>query len=105
MDPLYVGELDEELPDDIDDEEKYVPVPDKKALDLGKPLVMDFTRTVLPQDVADVREMFGKRGAYAKFNGLLARRRALDQWYEFEHKATERALREWCELNSIELVD
>jgi hypothetical protein len=72
MDPLYVGELDEELPDDIDDEEKYVPVPDKKALDLGKPLVMDFTRTVLPQDVADVREMFGKRGAYAKFKGLLA---------------------------------
>jgi hypothetical protein len=36
---------------------------------------------------------------------LLARRGALEQWYDFERKATERALREWCEVNSIELVD
>ncbi|MPZ33322.1 MAG: hypothetical protein GEV13_20410 [Rhodospirillales bacterium] len=105
MDPLYVGELDEELPDDLDDDEKYVQVPDKRALDLGKPLVMDFTRAVLPQDLDDVRDMFRKREAYAKFKGLLARRRALDRWYDFEREATERALRVWCELNSIELVD
>jgi hypothetical protein len=29
----------------------------------------------------------------------------LERWYDFEAKATERALREWCELNSIELAD
>jgi hypothetical protein len=29
----------------------------------------------------------------------------LDQWYEFEAKATERALREWCEVESIDLAD
>src|SRR4030095_15292984 len=104
MNPLYVGDVDEELPDDIDDDEKYIQVPDKRALDLGKPLVMDFARAVLlPQDIDDVRGMFRKRGAYAKFKGLLARRRALDQWHEFERDATERALREWCMENSIEL--
>ena len=32
------GELDE-LPDDIDDREKYVQIPDNRELDLGKPLV------------------------------------------------------------------
>ena len=29
------GDNDEELPDDIDDE-KYIPIPNKKELDLGK---------------------------------------------------------------------
>jgi hypothetical protein len=105
MDPLYVGELDGELPDDIDADEKYVQVPDKQALDLGKPLVLEFAREVLPDDLDDVRDMFRRRGAYSKFKGLLAQRRVLEQWYAFERKATERALREWCELNSIELSE
>jgi hypothetical protein len=30
---------------------------------------------------------------------------ALDQWYNFEAKAEEEALRMWCSLNSIELSD
>jgi len=29
----------------------------------------------------------------------------LERRDDFESKATERALREWCELNSIEIVD
>jgi len=33
-----------ELPDDIDDSEKYVQIPDKRELDLGKPLVLEFVR-------------------------------------------------------------
>src|SRR5438445_988686 len=33
-----------ELPDDIDDRAKYVQIPDKKELDLGKPLVLEFVR-------------------------------------------------------------
>jgi hypothetical protein len=52
-----------------------------------------------------VRRLFGHRGAYASFKQLLARRGVLDQWYDFEQKATERALREWCEINSIALTD
>src|SRR5690242_21855507 len=35
------GDNNEELPDDIDDE-KYISIPDKRELDLGKPLVLDF---------------------------------------------------------------
>jgi hypothetical protein len=37
------GDNDEELPDNIDDE-KYISIPDKRGLDLGKPLVLDFAR-------------------------------------------------------------
>ena len=74
----------EELPDDIDDSEKYVPIPGKSELDLGKPLVLDFTRQFLPDDFDEVRQIFNKRGAYAKFKDLLDRRGIRDQWYDFE---------------------
>jgi hypothetical protein len=69
-------------------------LPDKRELDLGKPLALDFARQVLPRDFDAVRRIFSKRGAYATFKQLLARRRALEQWYDFERKATKRALRE-----------
>jgi hypothetical protein len=83
------------LPDDIDDAEKYLPVPDKRELDL------DF----LPEDFDYVRDMFSRRGAYGQFKALLAHRKAVDRWYEFEAKATEQTLRDWCEINSIALAD
>ena len=97
--------LEDELPKDIDDDEKYLEIPDKRELDLGKALALDFTRQVLPGDFDDVRRMFGKRRAYANFKHLLAHKGVLEQWYDFEQKATERALREWCELHSIILAD
>ena len=95
----------EELPDDIDDSEKYVPIPDKRELDLGKPLVLDFARQFLSDDFDEVRQIFNKRGAYARFKDLLDRRGALDQWYDFEAKAEERALRIRCDLNLIDVGD
>jgi len=98
-------ELNDELPEDIDDEDKYIQLPSKRELDLGVPLVMDFVRQCLPRDFDDVSDMFDRRGAYGRFKQLLIQRRALEQWYDFEQKATERALREWCELNSIVLAD
>lgn len=99
-----LDEIEEELPDDVEDDENYVAIPRKQELGLGKPLVLDFAREFLPKDFDDVRTMFSKRGAYQKFRALLIKRRVLDRWYDFESKATERALREWCELNSIEVT-
>jgi hypothetical protein len=98
------GDDVEELPDDIDDPEKYIAIPGKRDLGLGEPLVMEFTRQFLPDDYDAVRAMFGRRGAYARFKDLLAHRRLVDQWHDFEAKAEEKALREWCELHSIEVA-
>ena len=98
-------ELNDELPDDIEDDEKYLAIPDKRELGLGKPLVLDFARECLPDDFDEVRYIFDKSGAYRKFKALLERRNVLERWYEFEAKATEQALRDWCELNSITLTD
>ena len=72
MDPLDVGdEMNEDLPDDIDDGEKYVQLPDKRELNLGKPLVLDFVREVLPEDFDDVRDMFRRRN-HCKQGGSVA---------------------------------
>jgi hypothetical protein len=40
-----------ELPDDIDDREKYVQIPAKKELDPGKPLVLEFVRQTQPSEI------------------------------------------------------
>ena len=93
----------EELPDDVDDSEKYIPIPEKRELDLGKLLVLKFVRGHLPDDYDKVREIFSRAGAFARFKDLLERRHAIDRWYAFEQKATEDALRTWCEDNDIEV--
>ena len=93
---------DEELPDDIDDE-KYIAIPDKRELDLGKPLVLEFTREFLPDDCDEVRHIFSRRGAYRRYKELLVQRGALERWYDFSNKAEEAALRKWCAENGIEL--
>jgi hypothetical protein len=98
------GDLEEELPDDIDDE-KYIAIPNRRELDLGTPLVFDFVRQFLPDDYDEIRQIFSRRGAYGRFKDLLARRRALDRWYDFSNKAEEAALRRWCADNAIELGD
>jgi len=70
---------DDELPDDIENDEKYLPIPDKRELNLGKQLALAFAGELLPNDLDDVRRMFSRRGAYAQFKSLLADRRALDR--------------------------
>ena len=70
-----------------------------------KPLVLEFVRQTLPSEMDKVQRIFSAKGAYATFKDLMDRNGALDQWYDFEAKAEEEALRMWCALNSIELSD
>jgi hypothetical protein len=92
------------LPDDLDDE-KYISIPDKRELDLSKPLIVDFVRRFLPADYDEVCRIFGRKGAYGRYKDLLAERGALDRWYDYSNKAEQAALREWCAENGIEFSD
>jgi hypothetical protein len=67
---------DEELPEDLEDGEKYIALPSKHDLDLGKHLVLNFARDILPDDFDRTRDIFGKRGAYSRFKDLLDHRGA-----------------------------
>ena len=53
---------------------------------------------------ARVQDFFRHRGAYARFKDLLAAAGCLDKWYAFEAECTEQALKDWCEVNQIEVI-
>lgn len=58
------------LPEDINNAGKYVALPDKRDLGLGKPLALQFSELSLPDDNDRVSRMFSRRGAYAGFREL-----------------------------------
>jgi hypothetical protein len=100
-----MGDSDE-LPDDIDDGEKYIEIPHKFDLDLGNELAHDFAAVRLPADLNAVNDIFSNRkGAFSRFKRLLENRNKLEEWYQYEQQRTEQALREWCKDNNIELDD
>ena len=101
----YVSSMgdSDELPADIDENDKYVSIPHKNDLNLGRDLVFDFISTNLPDEYNRVRLILSKNGAYARLKELLESKGQLEAWYEFEKKATEEALRGWCKENDISL--
>ena len=96
---------DEPLPEDIGDAEKYIAIPHKNDFNLGKNLVLRFAAEQLPESYDKVREIFSRRGAYARFKDLLEYQDMLQQWYDYEQQAGEKALREWCNDCDIKIVD
>ena len=66
--------LDEEPPPDLGEEGRYLGIPSRRDLGLGKPLALDFTATHLPEDFETVAAYFRRSGAYSKFKTLLEKR-------------------------------
>lgn len=97
------AEIEEDLPDDVDDGRLYAAVPHGAELGLGRRLALAFTEQVLPESVSDVSEFFRRPGAYPRFRELLARERHLDEWREFERAEIARALREWAEKQGVRI--
>jgi Uncharacterised protein family (UPF0158) len=98
-------EPDEDVPDDLEESDRYIAIPHKTDLDLGRNLALSFIGEELSDDLATVAGFFQRKGAYARFKDLLARRGMLDKWYSYEDHATEQALRYWCEENGIQLLE
>ena len=98
----WCGEgVDEEPPEDIEDGSLYIAVPHKSEFDLGRSLALAFVDEHLPRSSETVREYFHGRGAYQRFNALLARAGQLDAWHRYEQAAKEEALSEWCAENGF----
>lgn len=95
----------EKVPDDIETSDRYLMLPDKRDLELGRNLAFSFAEEALPDEYENVVGCFHKKGAYSRFKNLLVRHDALDQWHAFEAKQKEIALREWCRQNDIQLED
>jgi hypothetical protein len=97
--------LDEDLPEDLETSDRYLAIPHKNDLDLGSDLALRFTAEELPGRCAWVEEFFRHRGAYARFKDLLVSEGCLDKWYAFEADSTERALKNWCTENGINVIE
>jgi hypothetical protein len=103
----YLGDgVEEELPEDFDEEDdSLVWVPDKRDLDVGTKLVMEFARKHCSEDLDDIHFMFSHRGAYAHFKRFLEKKNLLEKWYKFEEEKNRDALLEWCQINKIDVDD
>ena len=87
---------DAEYPDDIDENDRYLPVPHKRELGLGKSLALRFAEQHISDDVANVHHIFSSKGAFSKFKDLLEAKNILSTWYDFEQDETRKALINWC---------
>jgi hypothetical protein len=104
----WISELsptDEELPDDLEESDRYLAIPHKNDLDLGSHLALRFAAAELPDEYARIQGLFRHRGAYARFKELLAADGQLEKWYAFESASTEKALKGWCADHSVDVID
>lgn len=96
-------ELDEEVPEDLETSERYIAIPHKNELNLGRDLALSFVDQALPNDYNTVAGFFRRKGAYSRFKQLLESRGVLNAWYLFETHAVEVALRQRCDENNVQL--
>jgi len=97
------GDSDDDLPDDINDSDRYIQMPNKQDLDLGHDLVREFVRIYMPEKSQEVENIFRKKSAYSRFKGYLDSCNLLEKWYDFEELRTESELKKWCLENNIEI--
>lgn len=100
-----LGESEDDLPEDIEDPDKYISIPHNSDLGLGKALVIEFTSQYLPEEIDRVYSIFSRKGAYSRYKELLEKKGFLDKWYKFEDERQKAALKEWCRENKIRYTD
>ncbi|MDO6721506.1 UPF0158 family protein [Psychrosphaera sp. 1_MG-2023] len=101
-DIIYIGDLiDEPAPSDLNEAGKYLQIPTKRALDLGKRLALDFTALNMPDKSGYILSVFSRSGAYERFKTLLDNRGQTDNWYAYENNKIKVAVIDWCKANSI----
>ena len=98
---IYWNIEGDDLPDDIETNDRYLVIPSKQDLDLGNVLVRRFAQEQLPNDVDKIAEMFRAKGAYSRFKAFLDQQDQLQNWYVFEQSATQDALKIWCEDSGL----
>jgi hypothetical protein len=99
---LWAGDgMEEPLPDDVDDEERYLPVPTKKQLGLGRNDALAFTEQHAPQLLERAEYIFSVAGAFDRFKQLMHEHDLLDAWYACQDKRLWEELEAWAELHDL----
>jgi hypothetical protein len=64
---------------------------------------LKFVEEHIPAQFAAAEAFFHRRGAHAKFHELVAKEGKEALWRQYEHDATERALRHWASREGLAL--
>ena len=83
----------------------FVPLFTKTHESDGEKEALRFAEEELPDRYAEIQGFFRHRGAYARFKTLLAAAGCLEKWYAFQAESIERALKDWCAKNDIQVVE
>ena len=97
--------MEEDVPDDLETSDRYIAIPHKNDLDLGRDLALRFVAQDLPGCYERAEGFFRRKGAYSRFKELLEAEQALEKWYKFEAESIEKALRDWCVENGIQILE
>ena len=98
-------EVFDEPPADLNDPALYLAIPHKRDLDLGNALPLRFVQEQLPDSYPLVAGFFRERGGHARFKDFLEEQGLLADWYVYEERAVEAALRQWCAEQGLTLTD
>lgn len=100
----YVGgDTEESIPDDLFENNRYLSIPDKYNLGLGKKLTIRFVAEFLPDHLDETYDIFSCKGAYARFKALLNSLEKLDSWHSYEEQSLHQAIKIWCAVNDVEV--
>jgi hypothetical protein len=70
--------LAEDVPDDLKTSDRYLTIPHKNDLDLGRSLALRFVAQASPACYDQVEVFFRRPGAYSRFKDLLQREGVLE---------------------------
>ena len=103
----YITELGDpvEPTDETEYSEDNIEMPHKDDLDLGKRLVIDFTKECMPEEIEIVNDFFRKKGAYSGYNKWLEKNGLLEKWRQYESIRQDEALKKWCSEVGIEIIE
>lgn len=86
------------------DEHGFVRLPTKRDIhEYG--IMKDFIETVSEDAQERLWEAINGRGAFRRFKDTVVKLNLDQRWYDFRDAAFEKAAREWCEENDIEIED
>ncbi len=98
-----LNSMEEDVPDDLETSDRYIAIPHKNDLDLGRNLALRFVAQEVPERYDQAVGLFRRKGAYARFKQLLESEGMLDKWYRYEAESVDRALRDWCAERGIRI--
>jgi hypothetical protein len=96
---------DEDFPDDVSENDKYILIPSERELDLGISLRPNFIQAHAPKLYDEAFTASRKPKAYGRLRELIERTGLVERWYRFQQDALYAALRQWCADNDLTISE